>query len=71
MMLHDRSDASLELQHQNIGVALKGLGEEWTPAKKPALQPSVASTCLATSSPDSRAPAQVCFREPARCSPAK
>lgn len=34
MMLHDRSDASLELQHQNIGVALKGLGEEWTPAKK-------------------------------------
>ena len=70
MMLHDRSDASLELQHRNIGAALEGLREEWTP-EKPALQPSVARTCLATSSPDSRAPAQVCFREPARCSPAK
>lgn len=34
MMLHDRSDASLELQHRNIGAALECLGKEWTPAKK-------------------------------------
>lgn len=33
MMLHDRSDASLELQHRNIGAALEGLREEWTPEK--------------------------------------
>ncbi|WP_243403999.1 DUF3883 domain-containing protein [Zavarzinia aquatilis] len=35
--LNDRSEASVEFKHQNISAVLKGLGEDWIPGYKPAL----------------------------------
>ncbi len=36
-LLNDRSEGSVEFKHQNISAVLKGLGEDWIPGYKPAL----------------------------------
>ena len=36
-VLRNRSEGSIEFKHQNISAALKGLGEEWIPGYKPAI----------------------------------
>ena len=36
-LLNDRSQGSVEFKHQNISAVLKGLGEDWVPDYKPAL----------------------------------
>lgn len=36
-LLNDRSEGSVEFKHQNISAALKGLGEDWIPGYKPAV----------------------------------
>jgi hypothetical protein len=36
-LLNQRSEGSVEFKHQNISAALKGLGEDWIPGYKPAV----------------------------------
>lgn len=36
-LLNDRSEGSIEFKHQNISAVLKGLGEDWIPGYKPAV----------------------------------
>ncbi len=43
-LLRNRSEGSIEFKHQNISAALKGLGEEWIPGYKPAVNFQAALT---------------------------
>lgn len=42
--LRNRSEGSIEFKHQNISAALKGLGEDWIPGYKPAVNFQAALT---------------------------